>query len=113
MSYLPYNASRAGRRVVKVNSAYTSKTCARCGYKKKDLPLKDRIFTCPKCGWVADRDYNASLNILHTGSGLPLEPVDRRPLLCIPFFEGVYSKFPGRSRKSPSRGGDAPSVRAG
>jgi putative transposase len=113
MSHLSYKASRAGRRVVKVDPRNTSKTCARCGYVKKDLTLVDRVFVCPKCGWVADRDYNASLNILRAGSGLPLEPVDRKPLLYIPFSEGVYSKFPGRSRKSSPRGGDAPSVRAG
>jgi len=39
--------------------------------------------------------------------------VDRKPLLYIPFSEGVYSKFPGRSRKSSPRGEDALSVRAG
>jgi putative transposase len=55
----------------------------------------------------------ASLNILRAGSGLPLEPVDRKPLLYIPFSEGVYSKFPGRSRKSSPRGEDAPFARAG
>ena len=44
---------------------------------------------------------------LRAGSGLPLEPVDRKPLLYIPFSEGMYSKFPGRSRKYSSRGGDA------
>ena len=113
MSHLSYKASRAGRRVVKLDPRNTSKTCAKCGYVKKDLTLYDRIFSCPNCGWVSDRDYNASLNILHAGSGLPLEPVDRKPLLYIPFSEGVYSKFPGRSRKSSPRGGDAPSVRAG
>ena len=102
-----------GKKLTLVNPAYTSMTCASCGHVKKDLTLADRVFVCPKCGWVADRDYNASLNILRAGSGLPLEPVDRKPLLCIPFSEGVYSKFPGRSRKSSSRGGDAPSVRAG
>jgi putative transposase len=113
MSYLSYKASRAGRRVVKVNPKNTSKTCTECGYVKKDLTLSDRVFSCPKCGWVTDRDYNASLNTLRAGSGLPREPVDRKPLLYIPFSEGVYSKFPGRSRKSSPRGGDAPSVRAG
>jgi putative transposase len=105
-SYLSYKASRAGRRVVKVDPRNTSKTCARCGHVKRDLTLADRVFLCPKCGWFSDRDYNASLNILRAGSGLPLEPVDREPLLYIPFSEGVYSKFPGRSRKSSSRGGD-------
>jgi putative transposase len=100
VSYLSYKASRAGRRVVKVDPRNTSKTCARCGYVKKDLTLYDRIFSCTKCGWTVDRDYNASLNILRAGSGLPREPVDRRPLLYMPFSEGVYSKFSGRSRKS-------------
>jgi len=113
MSHLSYKAERAGRRVVKVDPRNTSKTCARCGYVKKDLTLADRVFVCPKCGWTVDRDYNASLNILRAGSGLPLEPVDRKPLLYIPFSEGVYSKFSRRSRKSSPRGGDAPSVRAG
>jgi len=97
---------------VKVDPRNTSKTCAKCGHVKKDLTLADRVFVCPKCGRVADRDYNASLNVLRAGSGLPLEPVDRKPLLNIPFSEGVYGKFPGRSRKSSSQGGDAPSVRA-
>ncbi|MFP3268065.1 MAG: hypothetical protein RXO29_00490 [Desulfurococcales archaeon] len=55
---------------------------------------------------------NASKTFVR-GRGLPLEPVDREPLLYIPFPEGVYSKFPGRIKESSSRGGDAPSVRAG
>jgi len=113
VSHLSYKASRAGRRVVKVDPRNTSKTCAGCRQVKKDLTLADRVFVCPKCGWVADRDYNASLNMLRAGSGLPLEPVDRKPLLYITFSEGVYSKFPGRSRRSSPRGGDAPSVRVG
>lgn len=41
----------------------SSKTCSRCGYIKKDLKLSDRVFECPNCGLIIDRDYNASLNI--------------------------------------------------
>ena len=40
----------------------SSKTCNCCGKMKKDLKLSDRIFICD-CGYVADRDYNASLNL--------------------------------------------------
>ena len=40
----------------------SSKLCNSCGSIKKDLKLKDRIYKC-KCGYVADRDYNASLNL--------------------------------------------------
>ena len=40
----------------------SSKLCNSCGSIKKDLKLKDRIYKC-KCGYVEDRDYNASLNL--------------------------------------------------
>jgi len=51
---------------------------------------------------------NASLNILRAGSGLPREPLDRKPLLYNHSEKGMYSKFPGRREKSSSRGEDAP-----
>ena len=40
----------------------SSKLCHKCVSIKKDLKLKDRIFNCD-CGYVEDRDYNASLNL--------------------------------------------------
>ena len=40
----------------------SSKVCHCCGQVKKDLKLSDRIFRCT-CGYTADRDYNASLNL--------------------------------------------------
>ena len=40
----------------------SSKLCHRCGSIKKDLKLKDRVYKC-ECGYVEDRDYNASLNL--------------------------------------------------
>mgnify|MGYP002704253747 FL=1 len=46
-----------------VDSFYpSSKLCHCCGNIKKDLKLSDRTYKC-KCGYVADRDYNASLNL--------------------------------------------------
>ncbi|EPY2277968.1 RNA-guided endonuclease InsQ/TnpB family protein [Clostridium sporogenes] len=41
----------------------SSKTCSNCGYVKKDLKLKDRIYICPECGLEIDRDKNASINL--------------------------------------------------
>ncbi len=41
----------------------SSKTCSKCGTKKDDLKLSDRIYTCNSCDLVIDRDLNASLNI--------------------------------------------------
>lgn len=40
----------------------SSKICHCCGCIKKDLKLSDRIYKC-KCGYVEDRDFNASLNL--------------------------------------------------
>ena len=40
----------------------SSKLCHECGCIKKDLKLSDRIYKC-ECGYVEDRDYNASLNL--------------------------------------------------
>ena len=41
----------------------SSKTCSRCGYAKKDLQLSERVYVCPECGLVIDRDYNAAVNL--------------------------------------------------
>ena len=40
----------------------SSKLCYHCGSIKKDLKLKDRTYKC-ECGYIEDRDYNASLNL--------------------------------------------------
>lgn len=56
------------KQVVLIDRFYpSSKTCSCCGYKKKDLKLRDRSWTCPECDEHHDRDINASKNILIEG----------------------------------------------
>lgn len=43
----------------------SSKTCHSCGAIKTGLTLRDRVFKC-ECGYVADRDFNAALNLRDT-----------------------------------------------
>ena len=40
----------------------SSKTCHCCKSIKKDLKLSDRVFRCD-CGYIEDRDFNATLNL--------------------------------------------------
>jgi putative transposase len=74
-------AEEAGRAFVKVNPAYTSQTCSRCGHRQK-MPLSERVFDCPCCHVQLDRDLNAALNIRAVGLhslGLSVEaPAFRR-----------------------------------
>ena len=80
---LSYKAESAGRMVVRVNPGGTTQKCSNCS---KDVPktLSERTHTCPYCGFEADRDYNAALNIINAGLGRPEEPAETRPLQVIP-----------------------------
>jgi putative transposase len=60
---LAHKAAWAGRRFVAVNPAYTSQDCSGCGHRQV-LSLSDRVYTCPCCGLLLDRDLNAARNIL-------------------------------------------------
>jgi putative transposase len=62
-AYLSHKAAWAGRSYVAVNPAYTSQDCSGCGHRQP-LSLSDRVYTCPCCGLVLDRDLNAARNIL-------------------------------------------------
>ena len=62
--YITYKAELNGIELVVADRFYpSSKTCSQCGAIKKDLKLKNRVYRCPHCGAVIDRDYNASLNL--------------------------------------------------
>jgi len=61
---LEYKAKETGCVVIEIDRFYpSSKTCSNCGHVKQDLKLKDRIYICPNCGFVLDRDLNAAINI--------------------------------------------------
>ena len=60
---LEYKCKLRGIELVVADRFYpSSKTCSQCGEIKKDLKLKDRVYKCA-CGYIEDRDYNASLNL--------------------------------------------------
>ena len=65
---LEYKCKRFGHTLVKIDQWYpSSKTCCHCGSKKDDLTLSDRLYICPVCGNIIDRDWQAAINIKEEG----------------------------------------------
>lgn len=55
-----------GKELIAVPAHYTSQLCSNCYYIQK-MPLGNRLYRCPRCGSVLDRDVNAAKNILNFG----------------------------------------------
>jgi len=56
--------------VVKVNPAYTSQKCSKCGHTCKENRKTQSLFECVKCGYTENADFQATLNIFQLGQQL-------------------------------------------
>ena len=63
VDYLIYKGKLKGVEVVKINEAYTSQTCPKCGHRHKP---GGRVYRCrnKECGFIAPRDEVGAVNIL-------------------------------------------------
>lgn len=62
----------------------SSRRCHRCKAVKKVLTLGERLFFCEACGYIADRDLNASKNIADLGQAMPeVTPAESRALVLV------------------------------
>lgn len=65
---LDYKCKLKGKMLIRVNKWYpSSKVCSVCGYYNPKLALSTRMWKCPACGNIHDRDVNAAINIKHEG----------------------------------------------
>lgn len=53
-----------GGKLVIVPAAYTSQTCHKCGHVAKGNRESQAVFECVECGYRANADTNAAMNIL-------------------------------------------------
>ena len=59
-----YQQQWRGGQVLPVDRWFPStKTCSRCATVAAAMPLSARIFHCGQCGYQADRDLNAAINL--------------------------------------------------
>lgn len=70
---LEYKCAWYGKKLIKVDPAYTSQACHVCGVVNNRVGntrfgwLKVRDWACPECGTWHGRDINAAINILNRG----------------------------------------------
>jgi putative transposase len=68
LAILQWVTAKTGTQVVQIDRwKPTSQVCARCGVRQS-IPLSERHFQCPDCGWSVPRDQNAALNIIAAGA---------------------------------------------
>ncbi|WP_245721778.1 RNA-guided endonuclease InsQ/TnpB family protein [Nocardia crassostreae] len=68
LQLLGEKARRYGRHFARVDRFFpSSQICHACGERDGPKPLSVRVWTCPGCGAVMDRDANAAQNILAAG----------------------------------------------
>lgn len=65
--FIEYKAQKAGIEVLFVDPKYTSQECSSCGHTSKENRKTQDHFECTQCGFVANADYNSSLNIREKG----------------------------------------------
>jgi len=79
---LEYKTEKFSSELILVDRFFpSSQICSNCGNHRHKMPLKDRVFVCPDCGHIEDRDLNAAKNIER-------------------WFEGIF--IPERSDKAVS-----------
>ena len=61
--YITYKAAWAGVPIHLVDPRNTSRTCSECGHCEKANRKSQESFLCQRCGFAANADYNAALNI--------------------------------------------------
>ena len=88
ISFIDYKTKLCGSHMIKINQWLpSSKTCAKCGNKKLEIPLNIRTYKCDNCHAEIHRDINAATNIHNwglqqwhitnkSGQELPKVPVD-------------------------------------
>lgn len=67
LNLLEYKLADRGKFFVKIDKWFpSSQLCSGCGHRQP-MPLDNRVYVCPECGTVIDRDLNAAINIKNEG----------------------------------------------
>lgn len=83
--------------------AKTTPICSKCGTEVINMNIRNRVFRCPICGFTADRDLNAALNIKkYLGMGSS-ETSGSKPADCEAFLSDLKKNRIVTSQVEPGR----------
>ena len=90
---LKYKMEWLNKAFVEVDPAYTSQACACCGHTSRGNRPTQSQFRCLNCGFTANADYQASLNIARRGL-TQLEKDDQTVIFQDLFRQATYQFVP-------------------
>ena len=92
-TFLKYKMEWLNKAFVEVDPAYTSQACAFCGHTSRGNRPTQSQFRCLNCGFTANADYQASLNIARRGL-TQLEKDDQSVIFQDLFRQATYQFVP-------------------
>ncbi len=102
--FLEYKLQRQGGSLIRVNPQYTSQTCPVCRHVSRDNRKSQTVFVCEKCGYTANADLVASINILMKAIGKenPLQtlPQGLREVTPVEYAKHTLKQEPAGSREA-------------
>ena len=90
---LKYKMEWLNKAFVEVDPAYTSQACAFCGHTSRGNRPTQSQFRCLSCGFTANADYQASLNIARRGL-TQLDKDDQTVIFQDLFRQATYQFVP-------------------
>ena len=92
-TFLKYKMEWLNKAYIEVDPAYTSQACAFCGHTSRGNRPTQSQFRCLSCGFTANADYQASLNIARRGL-TRLEKDDQAVIFQNLFRQATYQFVP-------------------
>jgi putative transposase len=102
---LEYKLAAVGGELVRVDPAYTSRTCRLCGHESADNRKTQSVFACVACGHTEHADINAARNIRAAGHAVWASAV--KPDACggvVRRAASARTKHAAPAKQEPSEG---------